>query len=133
MATRIDMPQLGLTMEKGTILQWLRAEGERLEKGQPVVLIQTEKVEYEVEAPAAGTLLKVVAKDGEELPVGGLMGILGHPGEDVSGLVSAERRAPRTEGGEPEAERQAPSAERREAAPAAGRAPGIPGAVPETG
>ena len=87
MATRLDMPQLGLTMEKGTILQWLKAEGEKLEKGQPVVLIQTEKVEYEVEAPTAGMLLKVVAKEGEELPVGGLMGILGQSGEDVSALI----------------------------------------------
>jgi len=98
MATRIDMPQLGLTMEKGTILQWLKAEGERVLKGQPVVLIQTEKVEYEVEAPGAGALLKILAKEGAELPVGGLMGILGQPGEDVSALlagahVSAETRA----------------------------------------
>src|SRR3990172_2076376 len=89
MATRIDMPQLGLTMEKGTILQWLRAEGETVQKGQPVVLIQTEKVEYEVEAPATGTLLKVIAKEEMELPVGGLMGILGQPGEDVSALLAA--------------------------------------------
>ena len=100
MATRIDMPQLGLTMEKGTILQWLRAEGGKLDKGQPVVLIQTEKVEYEVEAPAAGTLLKVVAKEGEELPVGGLMGILGQPGEDVSALLAGA-----TASGEPSTQR----------------------------
>jgi len=89
MATRIDMPQLGLTMEKGTILQWLKAEGETVDKGQPVVLIQTEKVEYEVEAPAAGTLLKVAAAEGTELPVGGLMGILGQAGENVTALLSA--------------------------------------------
>ena len=97
MATRIDMPQLGLTMETGTILQWLKAEGETVEKGQPVVLIQTDKVEYEVESPAAGTLLKVVAQAGTELAVGKVMGILGQPGEDVSGMLgapSAERRAP---------------------------------------
>lgn len=87
MATRVDMPQLGLTMEKGTILQWLKAEGEALEKGQPLVLIQTEKVEYEVEAPASGTLLKVVSQEGAEVPVGGLMGVLGIPGEDVSSLL----------------------------------------------
>ena len=87
MATRIDMPQLGLTMEKGTILQWLKAEGERVDKGQPVVLIQTEKVEYEVEATGSGALLKILAKEGAELPVGGLMGILGQPGEDVSALL----------------------------------------------
>ncbi len=89
MATRLDMPQLGLTMEKGTILQWLMTEGAKVQKGQPVVLIQTEKVEYEVEAPAAGTLLKLVAKEGAELPVGGLMGILGQPGEDIATLLAA--------------------------------------------
>ena len=53
MATRVDVPQLGLTMETGTILQWVKAEGETVEKGQPVVVIQTDKVEYEVEAPVA--------------------------------------------------------------------------------
>lgn len=131
MATRIDMPQLGLTMEKGTILQWLKAEGDPVEKGQPVVLIQTEKVEYEVEAPGAGTLLKVVAKEGMELPVGALMGILGQPGEDVAALLGAPvgaepRAAPSPAGrvpGEPRAatgEAAAPGAS--PAAPSAGAA-----------
>ncbi|MBI2114069.1 MAG: E3 binding domain-containing protein, partial [candidate division NC10 bacterium] len=123
MATRIDMPQLGLTMERGTILQWLKAEGERVEKGQAVVLIQTEKVEYEVEAPGAGTLLKVVAKEGAELPVGSLMGILGQSGEDVSGLLGAPvGAAPSAERREPTGERRAPSAE--------GQAPGTEAASP---
>jgi pyruvate dehydrogenase E2 component (dihydrolipoamide acetyltransferase) len=115
MATRIDMPQLGLTMEKGTILQWLKAEGERVEKGQPVVLIQTEKVEYEVEAPGAGTLLKILAKEGAELPVGGPMGVLGQPGEDVSALLAGA-----TVSAEPSTQRvpesREPRAESREAA-----------------
>lgn len=113
MATRIDMPQLGLTMEKGTILQWLKAEGERVEKGQPVVLIQTEKVEYEVEAPASGTLLRVAAKEGAELPVGGLMAVLGQPGEDVSAVL-ASGPAPAAAGAathEPRAEGLAASGE----------------------
>jgi pyruvate dehydrogenase E2 component (dihydrolipoamide acetyltransferase) len=115
MATRIDMPQLGLTMEKGTILQWLKAEGERVEKGQPVVLIQTEKVEYEVEAPGAGTLLTILAKEGTELPVGGVMGVLGQPGEDVSSFAearapSAESRAARPEVPGPSPETRAPEA-----------------------
>jgi pyruvate dehydrogenase E2 component (dihydrolipoamide acetyltransferase) len=116
------MPQLGLTMEKGTILQWLRAEGETVQKGQPVVLIQTEKVEYEVEAPVAGTLLKLVAKEGMELPVGGLMGILGQPGEDVSSLLVG---AP--VGLEPRAGTQEPGAESpepRAAEPVVARGPG---------
>ena len=72
MATRVDVPQLGLTMETGTILQWLKAEGDKVEKGQPIVVIQTDKVEYEVEASVAGTLLKIAAKEGTELPVGSL-------------------------------------------------------------
>jgi len=119
MATRIDMPQLGLTMEKGTILQWLKAEGETVDKGQPVVLIQTEKVEYEVEAPAAGTLLKVIAAEGTELPVGGLMGIVGQPGESLTALLGA---AP------------APAAQAGAAAPAPAAAPAAvqaPIAAPE--
>jgi pyruvate dehydrogenase E2 component (dihydrolipoamide acetyltransferase) len=119
MATRIDMPQLGLTMEKGTILQWLKAEGETVDKGQPVVLIQTEKVEYEVEAPAAGTLLKVIAAEGTELPVGGLMGIVGQPGASVAALLGA---AP------------APAAQAGAAAPAPAAAPAAvqaPIAAPE--
>ncbi|HEX7549277.1 MAG TPA: dihydrolipoamide acetyltransferase family protein [Candidatus Methylomirabilis sp.] len=89
MATRIDMPQLGLTMETGTILQWLKAVGDTVEKGQPVVLIQTDKVEYEVESPAAGTLLKVAAQEGAELLVGSLMAVIGEAGEDVSSLLGA--------------------------------------------
>ena len=89
MATRIDMPQLGLTMETGTILQWLKAVGDTIEKGQPVVLIQTDKVEYEVESPAAGTLLNVSAQEGAELPVGSLMAVIGAAGEDVSSLLVA--------------------------------------------
>jgi pyruvate dehydrogenase E2 component (dihydrolipoamide acetyltransferase) len=118
MATRIDMPQLGLTMETGTILQWLKAVGEKIEKGQPVVLIQTDKVEYEVESPAAGTLLKVAAQEGAELPVGSLMAVLGEPGEDISGLLGpapaaasgAESRDGRAESREPRDETEEPRA-----------------------
>jgi pyruvate dehydrogenase E2 component (dihydrolipoamide acetyltransferase) len=118
------MPQLGLTMEKGAILQWIRAEGEQVTKGQPVVLIQTEKVEYEVEAPAAGTLLKVVAKEGEELPVGGLMGILGQPGEDVSALLAASVAEPRAAGPAPSKDNHEPRATSQEPGARTPRQPG---------
>ena len=108
MATRLDVPQLGLTMETGTILQWLKAEGEQVEKGQPVVVIQTDKVEYEVEAPVSGLLLKIAAKEGAELPVGSVMGVIGQPGEDVAALLGAGppaagagRQAPSQESPEP--------------------------------
>ncbi len=89
MATRLDVPQLGLTMETGTILQWLKAEGDSVEKGKPVVVIQTDKVEYEVEAPVAGTLLKIAAREGAELPVGSCMAVIGRPGEDIAALLGS--------------------------------------------
>jgi pyruvate dehydrogenase E2 component (dihydrolipoamide acetyltransferase) len=124
MATRVDVPQLGLTMETGTILQWVKAEGETVEKGQPVVVIQTDKVEYEVEAPVAGTILKIAAREGEELPVGSLMCVIGAPGEDVSGLLGAakDKAEPRAESREASTESREPQAASREAAPV--RAPG---------
>jgi pyruvate dehydrogenase E2 component (dihydrolipoyllysine-residue acetyltransferase) len=122
MATRIDMPQLGLTMEKGTILQWLKTEGGTVEKGQPVVLIQTEKVEYEVESPAAGTLLKVVATEGAEIPVGGLMAVLGQPGEDVSALLMSVPAGAPQAAASPAASAPSPQSPTPAAAPA--RAPG---------
>jgi pyruvate dehydrogenase E2 component (dihydrolipoamide acetyltransferase) len=126
MATRVDMPQLGLTMETGTILQWLKAEGEKVEKGQPVVLIQTDKVEYEVEAPAAGTLLAVAAKEGTELPVGSLMGVIGQPGEEIAALLGGAL-ASKAAAVAPPAARPAqvpPSQPTPAAAPVLTRAPG---------
>jgi len=100
MATRLDVPQLGLTMETGTILQWVKAEGDKVEKGQPVVVIQTDKVEYEVEAPVAGTLLKIAAKEGTELPVGSCMGVIGQPGEEIATLLGGGAPAPARDRGE---------------------------------
>src|SRR5512143_160666 len=108
MATRLDVRQLGLTMETGTILQWVKAEGDKVEKGQPVVIIQTDKVEYEVEAPVAGTLLKIAAKEGAELPVGSCMGVIGQPGEEIAALLGGAP-APKAAPAEPPAARPAPT------------------------
>lgn len=124
MATRLDVPQLGLTMETGTILQWLKAEGDSVEKGKPVVVIQTDKVEYEVEAPVAGTLLTIAAKEGTELPVGSCMGVIGQPGEDITALLGsapAPKAAPAP---------AAPPATRPTPPPPAPAAPRPPGAPP---
>jgi len=121
------MPQLGLTMETGTILQWLKAVGDTVEKGQPVVLIQTDKVEYEVESPAAGTLLKVVVQEGAELPVGSLMAVIGEAGEDVSSLLGAAPVAAASgQSQEPRAESRAGGVAHPEPRAASGpvRAPG---------
>jgi pyruvate dehydrogenase E2 component (dihydrolipoamide acetyltransferase) len=66
----IAMPKLGMTMTEGTILNWLYQEGDMVEKGEPLVEVMTDKVNLEVEAPFSGRLSKIMAQDGDVLPVG---------------------------------------------------------------
>jgi pyruvate dehydrogenase E2 component (dihydrolipoamide acetyltransferase) len=77
MATVIAMPKLGLSMKTGTVGKWLKKEGDTVKKGEAIVEVMTEKITNKVEAPADGTLLKIVSQKGAKLPVGGLMGVIG--------------------------------------------------------
>lgn len=70
------MPKLGATMTEGTVLHWFYQPGDRVAKGEPVVEIMTDKVNIEVEAPIDGRLVKVLAQEGDILPVGTTMAIL---------------------------------------------------------
>jgi pyruvate dehydrogenase E2 component (dihydrolipoamide acetyltransferase) len=124
MATEIKLPRLGQGMESGTIVKWLKSEGERVEKGEPLYELDTDKVTQEVEADASGVLLKI-AVEGGEVPVGKTVAVIGEEGEtvDVSGNgggddapASAEKpaRAPardeeRARGREASAEPAAPT------------------------
>ena len=83
MATEIKMPQLGLTMEEGTVERWLKAEGDPVKAGEPLLEITTDKLTNQVEAEADGILLKIVAPEGADVPVQGLLGWIGQPGEQV--------------------------------------------------
>jgi 2-oxoglutarate dehydrogenase E2 component (dihydrolipoamide succinyltransferase) len=74
--TAIRMPQLGLTMEEGTIQRWLKREGEAVAKGEPLFEVETDKVVMEVEAPASGTLAKIIAADNQTVKVGAEVGML---------------------------------------------------------
>ena len=89
MATEIKMPQLGLTMEEGTVERWLKAEGDTVKAGEPLLEITTDKLTNEVEAEADGVLLKIVAPEGTDVPVQGLLGYIGQPGEQVGGPAAA--------------------------------------------
>ena len=60
MATEVTLPRLGQGMESGTIVRWLKAEGEKVEKGEPLYELDTEKVTQEVESDASGVLLRIV-------------------------------------------------------------------------
>jgi pyruvate dehydrogenase E2 component (dihydrolipoamide acetyltransferase) len=98
MATEVKLPRLGQGMESGTIVRWLKTEGEQVAKGEPLYELDTDKVTQEVEAESDGVLLKIVVADGE-VDVGTTVGIIGARGEDVSGLLAA----PSGNGGAPTA------------------------------
>jgi pyruvate/2-oxoglutarate dehydrogenase complex dihydrolipoamide acyltransferase (E2) component len=70
---------------KVNVIQWLKCEGDALKQGEPVVELETEKVNYELDSPVAGVLLKIVAREPAEVPVGGLLGYIGQPGDTVPG------------------------------------------------
>jgi pyruvate dehydrogenase E2 component (dihydrolipoamide acetyltransferase) len=83
MATEIKLPRLGQGMESGTVVRWLKQEGEHVEKGEPLYELDTEKVTQEVEADASGVLLKIAVQEGE-VPVGQTIAVIGEEGEEVA-------------------------------------------------
>jgi pyruvate dehydrogenase E2 component (dihydrolipoamide acetyltransferase) len=101
MATEIKLPRLGQGMESGTVVRWLKQEGERVEKGEPLYELDTEKVTQEVEADASGVLLKIAVEEGE-VPVGQTIAVIGEEGEEVPEAAAAPEgeveEAPEEEG-----------------------------------
>jgi len=83
MAEKIIMPKAGMAMEEGKIIKWLVGEGEAVEKGAPLLEIETDKVSMEIEATVSGTLLKILAHEGDTVPVIQTIGYIGTPGEAV--------------------------------------------------
>jgi len=81
-ASEIKLPRLGQGMESGTIVKWLKSEGERVEKGEPLYELDTDKVTQEVEADASGVLLQIAVQEGE-VPVGRTIAVIGEEGEEV--------------------------------------------------
>jgi pyruvate dehydrogenase E2 component (dihydrolipoamide acetyltransferase) len=90
MAVDVSLPRLGQGMEAGTIVRWLKSEGDQVEKGEPLYELDTDKVTQEVEAEASGVLLKILAGEGEEIEVGKRIAVIGEQGEDVSAEAEAE-------------------------------------------
>ncbi len=82
MATEVKLPRLGQGMESGTIVKWLKGEGEPVKKREPLYELDTDKVTQEVEAEADGVLLKIVVPSGE-VEVGRTIAFIGNEGEDV--------------------------------------------------
>ncbi len=89
MAFELKMPQLGLTMEEGTVSKWVKHEGDAVKTGEVILEITTDKLTNEVTSEVDGTLLKIVAQEGEDVPVKGTLAWIGQPGEAVGGEAAA--------------------------------------------
>jgi len=83
MPFEISMPQLGLTMEKGTVVQWLVKEGDRISAGQEVYQVETDKSIVAVEARQDGTVARILVAEGQQVPVGALLAVGLAPGETL--------------------------------------------------
>ncbi len=120
MATEVVLPKLGLTQDEGTIVRWVKPEGSRVTKGEPLFEVLTDKATIEVEAPASGVLLRILVPEGATAPVATPIAVIGEPGERIAaGSPSAPRSV-------------APASDGRAAASAA--APlAVPATVPHAG
>jgi pyruvate dehydrogenase E2 component (dihydrolipoamide acetyltransferase) len=115
------MPKMGDAMEEGTLLRWIKSEGDEVEEGDPIAEIETDKVSMELEAEDSGTLAQLIAEEGQDVPVGEAIAFIQGEGEEVpeqsdSGGAQAEEEAGGSdEGGEAqtvtETEEQQPEAE----------------------
>jgi pyruvate dehydrogenase E2 component (dihydrolipoamide acetyltransferase) len=114
MALEVTLPRLGQGMESGTIVRWLKQEGDRVEKGEALYELDTEKVTQEVEADASGILLKILAQEGAEIEVGKKIAVIGEEGEEVSEDKDEGEAEAAQEVEEDEQEEGAPGAAREE-------------------
>jgi pyruvate dehydrogenase E2 component (dihydrolipoamide acetyltransferase) len=103
----VIMPKMGDAMEEGTLVKWLKSEGDEVSEGDPIAEIETDKVTLELEAEDSGTLAQLIADEGQDIPVGEAIAFIAGEGEDVperaagGGAEEAEE-----EGGEGEAQAQ---------------------------
>ncbi len=102
MATNVVMPKMGESITEGTVLRWLKKEGDAVQKDEPILEISTDKVDTEIPSPVAGTLLKILAQEKQTVAVGEPIASIGTNGEAApsgSGAVSApapqEQQAPK--------------------------------------
>jgi pyruvate dehydrogenase E2 component (dihydrolipoamide acetyltransferase) len=117
MAEVIQMPLLSDTMEEGVIAAWHKKEGDEVSIGELLAEIETDKATMDFESPIKGVLLHIGAGEGDAIPVGQLLAVVGEKGEDISGLLEDAQNAS-SGGGSEEASESAPAQEEA-AAPAA--------------
>ena len=94
MAITVLMPRMGYDMQEARIVQWLKAEGEQVSLGDEIAEIETDKAIIPMPSVGSGTLLKIVVPEGDSVPVGQLIAVLGKPGEDISASLAEAASTP---------------------------------------
>src|SRR5437879_932612 len=87
--TKVVMPKLAEAMESGKIIKWLKKEGDRIQSGDIVAEVETDKADVEMEAFGAGVLRKILVPAGETAAIGSLIGVIAEPGDDIGALVAS--------------------------------------------
>src|SRR5881409_4270367 len=87
--TKVVMPKLSEAMESGKIIKWLKKEGDRIQGGDILAEVETDKADVEMEAFGAGVLRKVLVPAGETAPIGSLIGVIADPADDISALLAS--------------------------------------------
>lgn len=98
MAEVINMPRLSDTMEEGVVAKWLKQKGDKVEEGDILAEIETDKATMEFESFHEGILLHIGIEEGEGAPVDSLLAIIGEEGEDISDLINGDTSASKSEG-----------------------------------
>src|SRR6266545_5080372 len=86
--TKVVMPKLSEQMEAGKVIKWLKQEGDRIQSGDILAEVETDKADVEMEAFGSGVLRKILVPAGSAAPVGGLIGVIADPNDDIASLVS---------------------------------------------
>ena len=93
MASEIVLPQWGMEMQDGTIVRWLKQEGDTVAEGEPIVEVETAKLQTELESTASGVLSRIVAQEGEIVPIRGVLCVIAEPGEEVAASATPAAQA----------------------------------------
>src|SRR4029450_11975116 len=87
--TKVVMPKLSDAMESGKVIKWLKKEGDRIQGGDILAEVETDKADVEMEAFGAGVLRKILVPAGATAPIGTLIGVIAEPGDDIAALVAS--------------------------------------------
>ena len=93
MATEVIMPKVDMVMETGTFVEWLKEEGDTVEKDEPIFIVLTDKANIEVESPASGILAGIAAKPDDVIPVTEVIAYILAPGESLPERVATAQIA----------------------------------------